>query len=73
MDIVSRQKLEQLKIRNSAIDDDLFAEVLQICENDLKQTLELLSIVKDYSKKEDMIKIIKMGKDVAKSISNVTS
>ena len=69
MDIVSRQKLEQLKTRNPAIDDDLFAEVLQICDNDLKQTLELLSIVKDYNKKEDMIKIIKMGKDIVEKTS----
>ena len=69
MDIVSRQKLEQLKTRNPAIDDDLFAEVLQICDNDLKQTLELLSIVKDYNKKEDMLDIIKMGKDIVEKTS----
>ena len=73
MDIINRQKLESIKKYNPLIDDDLFAEVLQMCDNDLKQTLELLSIVKDYNSKEDMIKIIKMGKDVAKSISNVTS
>ena len=73
MNIVSRQKLENIKKYNSVIDDNLFAEVLQICDNDLKQTLELLSIVKHYDSKEDMIKIIKMGKDVAKAISNVTS
>lgn len=73
MDIINRQKLESIKKYNPLIDDDLFAEVLQICDNDLKQTLELLSIVKNYNSKEDMIKIIKMGKDVAKSISNVTS
>ena len=69
MDIVSRQKLEQLKIRNPTIDDDLFADVLQICDNDLKQTLELLSIVKDYNKKEDMLNIIKMGKDIVEKTS----
>lgn len=73
MDIINKQKLENIKKYNPVIDDNLFAEVLQICDNDLKQTLELLSIVKHYDSKEDMIKIIKMGKDVAKAIGNVTS
>ena len=73
MDIESRQMLEQLKIRNPVIDDDLFAEVLQISDNDFKIALDVLSIVKDYNNKEDMLNIIKIGKDVAKLISNVTS
>lgn len=65
MDIESKQRLEQLKIRNPAIDDDLFAEVLRISDNDLKIALDVLSTVKDYSNKEDMLHIIVSGKNIA--------
>ena len=65
MDIESKQRLEQLKIRNPAIDDDLFTEVLQISDNDLKIALDVLNTVKYYSNKEDMLHIIVSGKNIA--------
>ena len=65
MDIESKQRLERLKIINPAIDDDLFTEVLQISDNDLKIALDVLSIVKDCKNKEDMLNIIVSGKNIA--------
>ena len=65
MDIESKQRLEQLKIRNPVIDDDLFTEVLQISDNDLKIALDVLNTVKDYNNKEDMLHIIVSGKNIA--------
>ena len=65
MDIENKQRLERLKTINPAIDDDLFTEVLQISDNDLKIALDVLSIVKDCKNKEDMLNIIVSGKNIA--------
>ena len=57
--------LEELKIYNPVIDDELYQEALEVCENDAEITLIALNIVKNYELKKDMIEIIKTSKSTA--------
>ena len=52
--------LEELKLYNSAINNDLYEEVLKMCNNDSETALAYLNIAKNIIFKEDIISIIQI-------------